>query len=96
MIEVQRLDNAIAFRVSDDLLNQVHEWEFSMDDMVFKEQLAMGSFRGRYAVDGFILQLMRQAEEQGTLNLKISNNIDNISFFIVSEICSISSISPSR
>lgn len=67
MIEVQKLDNSLGFRVSSDLLKKVHEWEFSMDEMVFKEQLATGSFRGRYAVDSLILQLMRQAEEQGKI-----------------------------
>lgn len=67
MIDVQKLDNSLGFRVSGDLLKQVHEWEFSMDEMVFKEQLATGSFRGRYAVDDSILQLMRQVEEQGKI-----------------------------
>jgi hypothetical protein len=35
--------------------------------MVFKEQLAMGSLKGHYSVDEFVLKMMQQAEQQGKI-----------------------------
>jgi hypothetical protein len=67
VIEVQKLHNEIGFRVSSELLKQLHDWEYSVDEMVFKEQLATGSYKGRYSVEGFILEMMQQAEQQGKI-----------------------------
>jgi hypothetical protein len=62
VIEAQKLYNEIEFRVSGELLKQLHDWEYSVDEMVFKEQLSIGSYKGRYSVEGFILEMMQQAE----------------------------------
>jgi len=67
MLEVQKLNNCLGFRVSGYLLKQVHEWEFSQDEVVFKEQLKTGSFRGRYEVEGSMLYIQQQAELQGKI-----------------------------
>jgi hypothetical protein len=67
VIEVQKLHNEIGFRVSGELLKQLHDWEYSVDEMVFKEQLATGSFKGRYSVQGGLLKIMQQAEQQGKI-----------------------------
>ena len=67
MIEVQKLYNEIGFRVSSELLKQLHDWEYSVDEMVFKEQLATGSYKGRYSVQRGLLKIMQQAEQQGKI-----------------------------
>ncbi len=65
MIEVQKLDNELGFRVSGDLLPQIYTWERSMDRMVFEEQIATGSFRGKWSVDPVTRSLMKKAAQAG-------------------------------
>jgi hypothetical protein len=66
VIEVQKLHNEIGFRVSGELLKQLHNWEYSIDERVFKEQLATGFFKGN-PVSKSVLQMMKRAEQQGKI-----------------------------
>lgn len=67
MIEVQKNYNGIGFRVSGDLLIQIYEWERSLDEMVFNEQLQTGSFRGVLTIDGGIRKIMEKAQQEGKI-----------------------------
>jgi hypothetical protein len=67
MIEVQKLDHEISFRVSGDILQQIYDWEYSIDEKVFKEQLTTGYYRGRYEINDDLLHLMRLAEKEGKI-----------------------------
>lgn len=67
MLEVQKSHKKIGFRVSGELVKQLYDWEYSIDEMVFKEQLATGSFKGSFSVQGFILEMMQQAEKEGEI-----------------------------
>lgn len=67
MLEVQKSPNKIRFRVSGDLVKKLHDWEYSIDEMVFKEQLVTGSFKGRLLVPEYILEIMQHAEKQGII-----------------------------
>jgi hypothetical protein len=64
-LEILNAKNVIGFRVSGKLFQQISNWEYAIDEMVFKEQLATGSFHGQYPVDGDVLKVMKQVEKEG-------------------------------
>ncbi|MCP4985869.1 MAG: hypothetical protein GY928_07325 [Colwellia sp.] len=64
-LEILKTKSVIGFRVSGKLFQQISDWEYSIDEMVFKEQLDTGSFRGKYSVDGDLLKIMQQVEKEG-------------------------------
>ncbi|MCP4542184.1 MAG: hypothetical protein GY832_34105 [Chloroflexi bacterium] len=66
-LEILKTQDAISFRLSGKLFQQISDWEFSIDEMVFKEQLQTGSFRGKYPVDGIILEVMKPVEKEGRI-----------------------------
>ncbi len=43
----------------------ISDWETSIDEMVFNEQIATGSFRGRFPVDDELCAIMQQMQAQG-------------------------------
>lgn len=67
MIGVQKLSNQITFVIAGDLVEQIYQWEKSQDEIIFKEQLATGSFRGKLKVDQFSLNVMKKAEQAGKI-----------------------------
>ena len=67
MIEVKKLPNELGFRVSQEMLSQIYEWEHSVDELVFKEQLATGSFRGKFPISPELRIIMERAEQAGKL-----------------------------
>lgn len=67
MIEVKKSVTEIGFRLPFHLFEQVKEWEYSIDQLVFEEQLETGSFQGKFRVSPAILQMMQMAQEQGKI-----------------------------
>jgi hypothetical protein len=64
-IELQKLDNRIQFKVAGETLQKLVEWAYSIDEMVFNEQLETGSFRGLWEVDDDWLMVMKKVKERG-------------------------------
>jgi hypothetical protein len=64
-LEILKTPGVIGFRVSGKLFQQISDWEYVLDKLVFKEQLATGSFRGKCPVDESSLELMKQVEKEG-------------------------------
>ena len=57
----------IRFRVIGDVLEKLNDWEMSNDELVFREQLSTGSFRGKLKVNGETLKLLQYADQQGKI-----------------------------
>jgi hypothetical protein len=55
----------LRFAISHDLAAHLRAWAVSIDTLVFREQLASGSFRGRWRVDAATLAIMRNMEAHG-------------------------------
>src|SRR4030095_4230117 len=66
-LELLKTEDVIGFRLSGALFQQISDWEYIFDEMVFKEQLAIGSFRGQFPVDESSLAVMRKAKEEGRI-----------------------------
>jgi len=49
------------------LCQRIVEWQLALDDLVFNEQLATGSFHGRYRVAGDLLRAMQLAKSKGRI-----------------------------
>lgn len=64
-LEVLKTRGVIGFRISGELFQQISDWEYSIDEMVFKEQLETGSFRGKYQVSDTTLLIMKEVEKEG-------------------------------
>ena len=62
---MQQSRDEICFTISGAICQHLSDWEFAFDEMVFNEQLATGSFRGRYPVEGDILSIMQQIKAKG-------------------------------
>lgn len=67
MIEVKKSAAEIGFRVPSDIFQQIKDWEYSVDKIVFEEQLATGSFKGIFKVSPGILERMLMAKAQGKI-----------------------------
>jgi hypothetical protein len=65
MIQVYKTKNEINFMVSGKTYQDITEWTSSVDEMVFREQLATGRFGNNIELDPDTLALMRHVEKQG-------------------------------
>ncbi|MTJ06204.1 MULTISPECIES: hypothetical protein [unclassified Anabaena] len=66
MIEIKKSASEIGFRVPTDIFQQIKNWEYSVDKIVFEEQLATGSFKG-FNVSSSMKQIMQMAQEEGKI-----------------------------
>jgi len=57
----------IRFTLFGALCQQIFEWQSALDELVFNEQLATGSFHGRYRVTGDLLRAMQLAKSKGRI-----------------------------
>jgi len=64
MLEVKQSINELGFRISQPLIEQIYNWEYSIDEKVFQEQLETGSYKGRYKVDETMRLVMRTIYER--------------------------------
>lgn len=55
----------IRFTLFGALCQSIFEWQSALDELVFNEQLATGSFHGRYRVTGDLLRAMQLAKSKG-------------------------------
>ncbi|MBD2092362.1 hypothetical protein H6F67_21160 [Microcoleus sp. FACHB-1515] len=55
------------FSFSAEVSDQIDRWQAVWDKIVFDEQVKTGSFRGRFQLDDFMLQLLRAKKEQGII-----------------------------
>lgn len=67
IIEIKKLNNEIGFSISGEILTQIHNWEHSVDEKVFREQLETGSYQGHYPISTTIRMLMELAEKEGKI-----------------------------
>jgi len=64
----QQLKNEIRFTLWGAICQRISDWEYRLDKMVFDEQLATGSFHGRFRIDDDdIIQIMRLAKSEGKI-----------------------------
>lgn len=63
----QQSQREIRFTVWGTVCQRISAWESSIDEMVFSEQLAIGSFRGKHPIDGELRMLMQQMQAQGRI-----------------------------
>ena len=67
-IYIQKSKDKIYFTIWGKLCQSIFDWETSLDEMVFNEQLNTGSFHGKFSVrDEDILQVMRQLKKEGKI-----------------------------
>jgi hypothetical protein len=66
-IEMAKTDGSIQFRIVGEMLEQLNAWEYSNDEMVFREQLTTGSFHGRLSVDEDLMKMMKMAAAEGKI-----------------------------
>lgn len=66
-ITLQSSKTEIRFTLFGALCQRIFEWQLVLDEMVFNEQLATGSFRGRYRVAGDLLRAMQLAKLKGRI-----------------------------
>ncbi|MDJ0553423.1 MAG: hypothetical protein QNJ68_03095 [Microcoleaceae cyanobacterium MO_207.B10] len=67
IIEIQKLHNELGFRISGEIVKQIHSWEYSVDEKVFREQLETGFYKGRYPISPDIRMFMEMAEKKGKI-----------------------------
>ncbi|MFH1976134.1 MAG: hypothetical protein ABIJ52_11340 [Pseudomonadota bacterium] len=67
MIQVYKTKKAIGFRVSGEIYQQISKWAYSIDEKVFKKQLATGRFAKNVELTPKTLALMRHVEKQGKI-----------------------------
>ncbi|TAE56402.1 MAG: hypothetical protein EAZ76_06785 [Nostocales cyanobacterium] len=67
MIYVKNSNTEIAFIVPSDIFKQTKDWEYTQDRNVFEEQLATGSFKGKYPVKNYMIEIMKIAQQQGKI-----------------------------
>jgi hypothetical protein len=65
MIQVHKTNKEIGYKVSGEIYQQITQWAYSIDETVFKEQLATGLFGNTIELDPDILAVMRRVEKQG-------------------------------
>jgi len=67
-IAAQKKHTEILFIIWGIVCQRVYDWQSKLDERVFNEQLASGSFHGRYPIDdNEILQVMKQAKAEGKI-----------------------------
>jgi hypothetical protein len=66
-VTFQSSKDEIRLTVFGAICQDISEWQTALDEMVFNEQLATGSFRGRYHVEGDLLRAMQVAKTQGRI-----------------------------
>lgn len=64
MIQVSKSNQALGFSVSGEIYQRAKQWAYSIDEMVFNEQLATGRF-GDWEVGPAMQALMRKVKEEG-------------------------------
>ncbi len=64
-IIAQHLRDEIRFTISGELCQRIADWESTLDEQIFDEQLSTGLFRGRLPLDDDMLKVMKMAKEQG-------------------------------
>lgn len=64
MVEAQQSINEVGFRISQPLLQQIYDWEYSIDEKVFKEQLETGSYKGQYRVNEAMRPIIKEIYEK--------------------------------
>jgi hypothetical protein len=62
-----RSPTVLQFTLWDNLCQHIFDWAYALDEMVFREQLATGSFRGRWEVDEDWHQIMQHINAQGQI-----------------------------
>lgn len=50
-----------------DPCQRIFDWAYALDEMVFREQLATGSFRGRWAINQATRLIMEHINAQGQI-----------------------------
>lgn len=64
-VVMQLLNNELRFTISGLICQRVSDWERTLDEMVFNEQLITGSFRGRCPVDDEMRAMMQALKIKG-------------------------------
>lgn len=67
MIHVYKTKKAIGFRVLGEIYQQISKWAYSVDEKVFKNQLATGRLAKNVELTPKILALMRHVEKKGKI-----------------------------
>jgi len=63
----QHSQNEICFTIWGTICQAISNWEYSVDEMVFNEQLATGSFHGRFPIDDEDRAVMQQIKAKGQI-----------------------------
>jgi hypothetical protein len=63
----QQFKNEICLTVWGAICQRISDWEYQQDKMAFEEQLATGSFRGRFRIDDDLIQIMQQVKSEGKM-----------------------------
>jgi hypothetical protein len=66
-VTVHHSSNELRFTLSHNLAQRLRAWADSIDELVFNEQIATGSFRGRWRVEGELLTMMREIKARGEI-----------------------------
>lgn len=66
-VVMRKSEREIRFTVWGAICQRILDWEFARDEMVFNEQLATGSFRGRFPVDDELLAILREIKAKGQI-----------------------------
>jgi hypothetical protein len=66
MIQAYQTKQGIGFRIHANVLQEITHWSNLVDEMVFKEQLVTGRFRG-HEIDPDMLAIMKQAHATGKI-----------------------------
>jgi hypothetical protein len=66
-ITTHHSSNELRFTLSHNLAERLRAWAYSIDELVFNEQIATGSFRGRWRVEGDLLAMMREIKARGEI-----------------------------
>jgi hypothetical protein len=57
----------LEFMLWGDPCQRIFDWAYALDEMVFREQLATGSFRGRWEIDQMTRLIMERINAQGQI-----------------------------
>jgi hypothetical protein len=63
----QQSQNEICFTIWGAICQDISDWEYSVDEMVFNEQLATGSFHGQFPIDDEIRAVMQLIKAKGQI-----------------------------
>lgn len=66
MIQAYKTEKGVGFKIRSDAFQEIIRWSNLVDEIVFKEQLVTGRFRG-HEIDPDILVIMQQARNSGQI-----------------------------